>query len=210
MILFSTSVGKKLGMALTGLIFYGFIIGHLAGNLLLLLGDGGSAFNEYAGYLESHPQIVVPTEIVLLAAVLLHVYFAVTLSLEASRARPIGYRQLRAGGGRSAASRTMIWSGAALLVFLVVHITSFKFGDRLDGTLFDLVLETFRQPLWAGGYVLVMAILGFHLWHALQSAFQTLGLSARPKLRGISIVLCILLAGGFASIPAAMFLGIGN
>lgn len=205
--LLTSTMGKKLGMGLTGLVLYGFLLGHLVGNLLLLRGDGGRAFSEYAGYLESHRQIVLPTEILLVATLVLHMYLAVTLSVDAARARPVSYRQLRAVGGRSTASKTMIWSGTVIIVFLLIHVGTFKFGDRMGGTLYDLVSSTFRHTTWVSGYMLAIVVLGFHLWHALQSAFQTLGLSVRPALRRASIVFCILVAAGFASIPTAFFLG---
>lgn len=194
-------------MALTGLIWYGFLVGHLVGNLQLLAGDGGVAFDEYAGFLESIPQFIVPTEVILLLALALHVYCAVSLSRESAAARPVGYRQLRVVGGRSVASRSMIWSGLLIAVFLGVHIFTFKYGERVDDSLFRLIEETFRQPLWVGFYLVVMVVLGMHLWHALRSAFQTLGLSARPTVRRLSITLCIIIAGGFALIPVAMFVG---
>jgi succinate dehydrogenase / fumarate reductase cytochrome b subunit len=202
--MFVSSIGRKVVMALTGLIWYGFLVGHLAGNLQLVFGDG-AAFDAYADFLEAAPQLVVPTEVILLLALAVHIYCAVTLSREASAARPIGYRELRTVGSRSLASRTMLWSGLVVAGFLALHIFTFKYGDRVDGSLFRLVEETFQQPLWAGGYIVAMVVLGFHLWHALRSAFQTLGLSARPALRRLSIALCILIAGGFALIPAAMF-----
>ncbi len=192
-------------MALTGLVWYGFLVGHLAGNLQLLLPDGGVAFDVYAELLHQAKALVIPTEVILLVALGLHIYCAASLSREAAAARPVGYRRLQSVGSRSLASRSMIWSGLLIAVFLVVHIITFKYGERVDGSLYGLVNSTFAQPLWAGFYLLVMAALGLHLWHALQSAFQTLGLSARPTLRRISIALCILIAGGFALIPAAMF-----
>jgi succinate dehydrogenase / fumarate reductase cytochrome b subunit len=205
--MFTSSVGRKVVMALTGLIWYGFLVGHLAGNVLLLAGDGGAAFDVYADFLEAATQFVVPTEVILLLALAVHIYCAVTLSREASAARPVAYRRLRAVGSRSLASQTMIWSGLVIAGFLALHISSFKYGDRVDGSLFRLVEETFLQPLWAGFYIVAMVVLGFHLWHALLSAFQTLGLSARPALRRLSIVLCIFIAGGFALIPAVMLAG---
>ena len=192
-------------MALTGLVWYGFLAGHLLGNLQLLLPDGGLAVDAYADLLHQAATLVIPTEVILLLALGLHIYSATSLSREAAAARPIGYRSLQSVGKRSLASRSMIWSGLLLAVFLVVHIVTFKYGERIDGSLYRLVDSTFAQPLWAGFYLLVMAALGLHLWHALQSAFQTLGLSARPTLRRLSIALCILIAGGFALIPAAMF-----
>src|SRR5512137_166035 len=94
----SSSVGKKLGMALTGLILYGFLLGHLVGNLLLLRTDGGKAFNAYAAFLAEHP-LLVPVELFLLTALILHVYLAVTVTLENRRARPVRYRQLGRFGG---------------------------------------------------------------------------------------------------------------
>lgn len=203
----SSIVGRKLVMALTGLIWYGFLIGHLAGNLLLLAGDGGVLFDEYAAFLASAVQLVIPTEIVLLLALALHVWSAVSLTRLSSAARDVGYRQLQAVGDRSIASRSMIITGVTIVIFLVVHITTFKYGDRIDGSLFKLVESTFAQPVWAGFYLVCMLALGLHLAHALRSALQTLGLSARPTLRRISIALCILLAGGFALIPAALFTG---
>ena len=195
-------------MALTGLVWYGFLIGHLLGNFSLLAGDGGVAFDAYAGLLESLPQLVIPTEVILILALVLHVYCAVSLSREAAAARPVGYRQLRTVGGRSLASRSMILSGLVIVIFLVVHLITFKYGDRLDGSLFRLVEATFQQFLWVGFYVVAMGALGLHLAHALRSAFQTLGLSARPALRLLSIALCILIGGGFALIPVLMF-GLG-
>jgi succinate dehydrogenase / fumarate reductase cytochrome b subunit len=205
--MFASSVGRKVVMALTGLIWYGFLVGHLVGNLQLLAGDGGVAFDDYAAFLEASAALVVPTEVILLLALVLHIYAAVSLSREARAARPVGYRELRTVGGRSVASRTMIYSGLVIVVFLAQHIFNFKYGDRVDGSLFALVDTTFGQPLWAGFYMFAMIVLGFHLWHALRSAFQTLGLSARPTLRRLSILLSVLIAGGFALIPAAMFVG---
>ncbi|MEE2658548.1 MAG: succinate dehydrogenase cytochrome b subunit [Candidatus Latescibacterota bacterium] len=201
----TSSIGKKVGMAATGLLLYGFLVGHLAGNLLLLKPDDGVAFNEYANFLASRPQLVIFAEIGLIAIFALHVYLAVSLSHDARRARPHGYDRNVSTGNRSLASRTMIWSGLVIFGFLIVHIRAFKFGDRGDGTLYNLVLTTFSDAMWAGGYVAVMALLGFHLWHALGSAFQTLGVSGRRRLHQLSILLCFLIAGGFAVIPAGIF-----
>jgi len=98
--LFSGSVGRKFGMALTGLVLYGFLVGHLAGNLLLFKQDGGRQFNAYSDYLLNHP-LVVPAELGLVLVFLLHVYLAIRVSLENRRARPMGYRVSRASGGQS-------------------------------------------------------------------------------------------------------------
>ena len=196
----TSSIGKKLGMALTGLAIYGFLAGHLAGNLLLLSGDGGEAFNAYSAFLMAHP-LLIPTEIVLLAIFLLHIYFAIRVSVENRRARPEGYAAgSKAVGGRSFASRTMLYSGIVILVFVVIHVYTFKYGDLNGGTLHDLVRATFQQTGYMVWYVAAMVVLGFHLWHAFQSAFQTLSLKCQA-IRVAGLVLGLVIAGGFALIP---------
>ena len=202
---FTSSIGKKLAMALTGLALYGFLLGHLGGNLLLLSKDGRAAFNAYSEFLTNHP-LLVPVEVGLVGVFVLHIYFAITVSLENRRARPVGYRVSTSVGDSSWASRTMIWTGLLILVFVILHIKTFKYGELGDGSLYDLVVTTFRDPGYAAWYVAAMLLLGFHLWHAFSSAFQTLGLYARPKLRALSIFLCLAVSGGFASIPAWIFL----
>tara|TARA_Y100000588_G_scaffold80951_1_gene85055 strand:+ start:910 stop:1548 length:639 start_codon:yes stop_codon:yes gene_type:complete len=205
--LLSTPIGKKLGMALTGLLLYGFLIGHLAGNLLLLKGDGGQAFNAYSDFLTSHP-LLIPVELVLLAIFVLHIYLAIRVTHDNRRARPRNYQAgTQAVGGRTLASATMIYSGIVLLIFVVLHLFTFKYGDRGGGTLYDLVVNTFKGPVYAIGYAVAMVIMGFHLWHAFQSAFQTLGLDLQraQKLRTLGAVLCAVLALGFAGIPLWFF-----
>lgn len=203
--LFSGSVGKKLGMALTGLALYVFLAGHLAGNLLLFKKDGGAQYNAYSEFLLHHP-LLVPVEIGLVAVLVLHVWLAISVSLGNRRARPLGYQVERASGGRNWASRTMIYSGLFTFLFLVIHLINFKYGDRGGGTLYDLVIRSFKTPLYAGGYVLAMILLGFHLWHSFQSAFQTLGIQLSPRLRSASVLVCLVLAGGFGVIPLWIFL----
>ena len=202
--LFSSSIGKKIGMAVTGLLLYGFLLGHMAGNLLLLKADSGAEFNAYSEFLTGHP-LLVPVEIGLVAIFLLHVYLAISVSRDSKRARNISYVKTRAVGKRSAASYTMIYSGIVILVFVVLHLKTFKYGDLAGGTLYDLVVGTFSDVAYVVWYVVAMLVLGFHLWHAFHSAFQSLGWSARPKLKAVSVVLGIVIAGGFGIIPLAIF-----
>ena len=203
--LLSSPIGKKLGMALTGLILYGFLIGHLLGNLLLLKGDGGQAFNAYADFLVNHP-LLIPAELFLLVALLLHIYLAISVTLENRRARPVGYQQTRGVGGRNFASHTMIYSGVVILVFLVLHLNTFKYGDKAGGTLYDLVSSTFQQTGYTVWYVVAMLVLGSHLWHAFQSAFQTLSIRS-DKIKSLGLVLCLILALGFGVLPIAVSQG---
>ncbi|MSR84456.1 MAG: succinate dehydrogenase cytochrome b subunit [Candidatus Latescibacteria bacterium] len=203
--LLSSSVGKKLGMALTGLALYMFLVGHLAGNLLLFKKDGGAQFNAYSEFLLNHP-LLVPVELGLIAVLFLHVWLAISVSLDNRRARPLGYQVERASGGRNWASRTMLYSGLFTFLFVVIHLVNFKYADRAGGTLYDLVIRSFKTPLYAGGYALAMILLGFHLWHSFQSAFQTLGIQLSARLRSASVLICLVLAGGFGVIPLWIFL----
>ena len=197
--LFSSPIGKKMGMALTGLILYGFLVGHLLGNLLLLKGDGGQAFNAYAEFLINHP-LIIPAELFLVVVFLLHVYLAISVTRENRRARPVGYQTTQSVGGRSFASYTMIYSGVIVLVFLVLHLKTFKYGDKAGGTLYDLVSSTFQQTGYMVWYAIAMLVLGFHLWHAFQSALQTLSVRSE-KIKSLGLFLCLALALGFGFLP---------
>ena len=197
--LFSSPIGKKMGMALTGLILYGFLVGHLLGNLLLLKGDGGQAFNAYAEFLINHP-LIIPAELFLVVVFLLHVYLAISVTRENRRARPVGYQTTQSVGGRSFASYTMIYSGVIVLVFLVLHLKTFKYGDKAGGTLYDLVSSTFQQTGYMVWYAIAMVVLGFHLWHAFHSALQTLSVRSE-KIKSLGLFLCLALALGFGFLP---------
>ena len=200
--LLSSPIGKKLGMALTGLVFYGFLVGHLGGNLLLLNKDGGQAFNTYSEFLVTHP-LLIPVELFLLTVFVLHIYLAIHVSIENRRARPVGYQMTQSTGGRTWSSRSMIFSGLLVLVFVVLHLRSFKYGDRGEGTLYDLVTSTFQQTGYMVWYVVVMTVLGLHLRHAFQSAFQTLSIHNR-KIRLVGLLLSLILAAGFGFLPICM------
>ena len=199
----TSSIGKKLGMALTGLAIYGFLVGHLAGNMLLFKNDGGEEFNAYSEFLTSNP-LLVPIEMVLLAIFLLHIYFAISVTRENSKARPEGYAvRSKTVGGRTWASRTMIYTGSLILIFVGLHLKTFKYGDLGSGTLYDLVNATFHMTGYMVWYVLAMVVMGFHLWHAFQSAFQTLGLRSQA-IHVVGLIVGLVLAGGFAVIPLVM------
>ncbi len=202
--LLSSPIGKKLGMAVTGLIWYGFLLGHLTGNLLLLKDDGGRAFDAYADFLVNQP-LLIPAEIFLVATFLLHIYLAISVTLENRRARPVGYQVSRRSGGRNLASSNMIYSGIITLVFLVLHLITFKYGERIDGSLYKLVIGTFQQTSYMVWYAIAMLVLGFHLWHAFQSAFQTLSVHS-SKVRNTGLALCLFLTAGFVLLP--IYLGL--
>ena len=194
----SSPIGKKMGMALTGLILYGFLVGHLLGNLLLLKDDGGRSFNAYSDFLINHP-LLIPAEIFLVVVFALHLFLAISVTRDNRRARPVGYQTTQSAGGRSFASHTMIYSGVVILVFLVLHLKTFKYGDKPSG-LYDLVLATFQQTGYLIWYAVAMLVLGFHLWHAFHSAFQTLSIRS-DKIKSLGLVLCLVLAFGFGFLP---------
>ena len=194
----SSPIGKKMGMALTGLILYGFLVGHLLGNLLLLKDDGGRSFNAYSDFLINHP-LLIPAEIFLVVVFALHLFLAISVTRDNRRARPVGYQTTQSVGGRSFASHTMIYSGVVILVFLVLHLKTFKYGDKPSG-LYDLVLATFQQTGYLIWYAVAMLVLGFHLWHAFHSAFQTLSIRS-DKIKSLGLVLCLFLALGFGFLP---------
>lgn len=208
----STSVGSKFLVALTGLSLVGFLILHLAGNLLILAGP--EKFNGYSHTLISNP-LIVPAEIGLLALFLLHVFKAVTHVVRGKAARPQEYtKQVWAGGPsrKSLGSATMIFSGVLTIVFLVSHLANFKYGTyyAVDDVrdVYRLVVEFFQSPGAVIFYVVAMVVIGLHLRHGISSSFQSLGLmtagSAPALLKG-GLWLAVILTAGFALLPVWVY-----
>ncbi len=211
---FSSTVGSKLLVAVTGISLVGFLIGHLAGNLLVFLGP--ETFNAYSHKLVSNP-LVYPAEAGLVLLFLLHAWKTIQLTIGSAKARPVAYSEKHRAGHtsrKSLASTTMIWSGLFLLVFVPVHIRTFKFGAYYDTheagvrNLYRLVIEIFSKPGYVAFYVVGMAIIGFHLWHGVSSAFQTMGADTprfTPVIRRIGWTLAVVIAVGFMAIPVWVF-----
>ena len=166
--------------------------------MLLLKDDGGRSFNAYSDFLINHP-LLIPAEIFLVVVFALHLFLAISVTRDNRRARTVGYQTTQSVGGRSFASHTMIYSGVVILVFLVLHLKTFKYGDKPSG-LYDLVLATFQQTGYLIWYAVAMLVLGFHLWHAFHSAFQTLSIRS-DKIKSLGLVLCLVLALGFGFLP---------
>lgn len=211
---FSSSVGSKFLIAFTGLSLVGFLVGHLAGNLLVYVSP--DAFNHYGDTLIKNP-LVIPAELGLIALFLLHAYKAVRMFLGANDARPVGYeKKARAGhtSRKSWASTTMILSGTFLLLFVPLHLQTFKYGSHYESSepgvrdLWRTVAEVFSRPGYVVFYVAGMTIIGFHLWHGVSSALQSLGIDRlgwSPALRRIGWTVAAVLAVGFLSIPLYFF-----
>ncbi len=199
-----SSIVKKVLMAITGIGLSIFLVLHLAGNLFIF--SGPNEFNGYAAILEHNP-LLIPAEIVLLGIFLVHLIMAIKLTGENNAARPIDYQHRKTMGESTLASRTMIYSGVIILVFVILHVYAFKFGEKKVAgklELWELVIKTFQNPLVVVWYVLAMILLGFHLSHGLASSLQSMGAIKpdwRHRSRRIGAVIGWIIALGFASMP---------
>ncbi len=220
-----STIGKKLLNGLTGLLLCGFIVGHLAGNLLLLLGS--DAFNTYAYTLHSllHGAFVPLAEVGLVVLFTAHAISGISVALARRRARPDGYQKSANAGGKSrksSSSTSMIITGVVLLVFVITHVAQFRGGffapreyadvminGHATHNLYALVVDWFNQAPMVALYVVVMLLLGTHLRHGFWSAFQSLG-AANPKylpiIHGAGVIFAILMTVGFLMIPIYIFL----
>lgn len=197
------SILKKTAMAVTGLIWVLFLIGHLVGNFKLF--EGAKKFNAYAEFLESTGPLLIVAEIGLVVFLVAHIYSGISVSLQNRSARPRDYEVKTTNGKATAFSRSMLVGGVILAIFIVTHVATFKFGDHHgDDGLYGLVRAYFANPFVVAWYVLAMFAVGMHLSHGFASAFQTLGVGQpiwRERLRTGGIVLGWLIAGGFISLP---------
>ena len=210
----TSSVGSKYLIAFTGLSLVGFLILHLIGNLLIYVSP--DAFNHYGDVLIKNP-LVIPAELGLVALFLLHTYKTVRMFVGAKAARPVDYTKKEWAGHtsrKSLASTTMILSGLFLLLFVPFHVKTFKYGPHYESSvpgvrdLWRLVAEVFSHPGYVVFYVAGMAIIGFHLWHGVSSALQSLGIDRlgwSPALRRIGWTVAVVLAVGFLSIPLYIY-----
>lgn len=197
------SILKKSLMALTGLCWFGYLVLHLLGNLALWAGP--ERYNEYAQALISNP-LLIPAEIVLVVTLIVHIASAWRVTNENNAARPQRYvMKVPSSGSSTLASRTMWYGGVILLVFIVLHVWMFKYGDQSGAHgLWGLVVRSFKNPLITLLYVVAMVPLGFHLSHGFASALQSLGALLphwRPCLRRGGQVLGWLIAAGFIILP---------
>ena len=215
-----STIGKKFVMALTGLLLIGFLFFHLAGNLLLYFGE--EAFNTYAYTLHSYSFLLYTAEIVLFLAMIYHIVLAVQLSILAKTARgDINYYQRKSSTGKSTlSSRTMAISGSVILIFIILHLVTFKIWDKspvvYNGVemedVYANVLMWFSQGWYSTLYVLATILLGFHLKHAFYSSFKTLGIDYKnytTKIKRIAIFISLFLAIGFGSFPIYFYFNQG-
>jgi succinate dehydrogenase / fumarate reductase cytochrome b subunit len=204
---FSSSVGTKILIGITGVLLFLYLLIHIAGNLVVFLGP--AAFNTYAFTLESNPVLPI-IEILLLSVFVIHIYKTVRMFLSNQRARPVAYaRKKRAGRSsrKTFASSTMIVSGLWLLAFLVIHVKTFHdgWGHEYEWPaggrdLYRQEMDAFGNPLMVGFYIVSMVVVGSHLWHGISSAFQSLGADTPAWTRFIlpaGKMVAALIAGAF-------------
>ena len=202
---FSSSVGTKILIGITGVALVLYLLIHIAGNMMVFFGP--AAFNKYAYTLEGNPLLPI-IEIGLLLVFLIHIFKTVRMFLGNQSRRPVRYAQKKYAGPPSRktfASSTMIVSGLWLLAFLIIHVKTFRFSPEVEWPaggrdLYLLEMQAFTNPLMVGFYIISMVVVGSHLWHGVSSAFQSLGVDKPAWTRFIlpaGKIIAVLIAGGF-------------
>ncbi|MEM1320236.1 MAG: succinate dehydrogenase cytochrome b subunit [Bacteroidota bacterium] len=216
----TSSIGRKLIMSLTGLFLIVFLLVHLVGNFQLLVDDGGQKFNEYALFMTTNP-IIKTTSYGLYFFILLHAVQGFILWGKNRSARGNTRYAVTTSTNTTFAGRNMGWLGTIIFIFLILHLWQFWFqmkigavplvsyGDEEMKDLYKIVAEAYSQWWYVAIYVVAMVVIGFHLLHGFQSAFQTLGLNHRkytPFIKTVGTIYSILIPLGFASIPIFFFI----
>jgi succinate dehydrogenase / fumarate reductase, cytochrome b subunit len=209
-VLFS-SISKKFVMALAGLFLITFLPVHLIINLMLLRSDP-EPFTKAAHFMATFPVVKV-FEVILFSAIVIHISWGIFLQIKNWLARPVGY----VGGNKAETSffsRYMIWTGATVFIFLVLHLFNFYFvkvglvkGNPED--FYNMAHSLFAIPAYNFIYLACFAVLGFHLNHAFSSAFQTLGLNHRiwtPFVKVVAFIYSIVIPAGFACVPVILWI----
>ena len=209
-----STLGKKVVMAATGIIGIGFLVAHVAGNLLVF--RGAAAINGYSAFLHGPgAELLWPMRVVLLAALLLHVLAAYQLMHMSQAGRPHGYL-MRQPQVSTIASRLMRWGGALLAVFIVVHVLHFTTGSLrptgafVRGDVYANLVGSFRLWWVTLFYVVAVAFLGLHLYHGAWASARTLGAtgaSPDPLHRSLSALIAVAVWFGFTLVPAVVLLG---
>jgi len=208
----ASSIGRKVVMAVTGLVLVGYVVGHMLGNLQLYLGP--AALNGYAAKLREMPALLWGVRLLLLVSVLLHVWAAASLTRTNMAARGIGYRERRSRDS-TYASRTMRWSGVILLLFVVYHLLHLTVGtvhpSFVPGDVYHNVVAGLRAGIAPFFYIVAMLALGLHMYHGVWSLMQTVGLS-HPRYDRLRYALAALVTAvvvlGNLSFPIAVMAGL--
>jgi len=214
---FKGTIGQKLIMALTGLFLITFLIEHLIGNWMLLDSDG-TAFLAYCEFMKNNPIIKV-AEYILFLGFIVHIVYAIIITRKNKKARPQAYAYNNPSANSTWFSRNMGLSGSMVFIFLVIHLKQFFITHKLmpaidaawtpERNLYDEAIYVFsQQPAYTALYVFAMILLGFHLNHGFQSAFQTFGLrhpKYTPFVKGLGTAFAIVVPALFAYIPLYIY-----
>ena len=215
----NSSIWRKVFMAFSGLFLVFFIIGHIAGNLQIFLGQ--EAINAYAKFLKDNPKILWPARIGLIFIVLVHIIMAITLKIQNSTARPQAYKY-EATVKATKSSKFMIHSGLLILVFIILHLLHFTLGylqpeffhlvdSKGRHDVYSMMVHGFQNKYYSIGYIVCMIALGSHLSHALSSVFQSIGFYHKnysAKIKAFAPLIAWGLALAYISIPVSVLLGI--
>ncbi len=208
----TASITKKITMGIAGLFLMSFLIIHLSINLLMIKGDNGFMFFKAARFMSENVFIKI-FEYVLFAAIIIHILIGVALKINNWRVRPVRYK-VATKSESSFFSRYMIWTGLAIFTFLIIHFMNFYFVKlglvakpevaRNTHDFYPMAVALFTTPLYSWIYIVLISIMGFHLYHAFQSFFQTLGFQHSKYFGAIKVIgavytICISL--GFIIIP---------
>ncbi|MFN0072638.1 MAG: succinate dehydrogenase cytochrome b subunit [Chloroflexota bacterium] len=217
--LYDSTIGKKVVMAVSGLILFGFVFIHMLGNLKIYFGEAvinkyGVELRELGGPILGHEQGLWIARIILLAAVIAHIVSAYQLTMLDNSARPVAYAR-RKPQAQTYASRTMRWGGVIVGLFIIYHIMHLTLGiggmPFRAGDVYSNMVLGFRNPIVSGFYMLAMVALAFHIQHGVWSLFQTLGVrngSNDSFFRGFATLFAVVIAVGNISIPLSILLGI--
>jgi succinate dehydrogenase / fumarate reductase, cytochrome b subunit len=215
----TSSVVKKIIMAVSGLVLVLYLIAHMIGNLKAFAGR--DAFNHYSEWIRTIGEPAVPHQttlwiirVILLVAVIAHFWAAISLWRQAKRARPVSYVTKKAVA-QSYASRTMRWGGVIVLAFIVYHLLDLTVGvanpDGTGTTPYDRLVAGFSNPFVVAAYTIALVLLGMHLRHGIWSATQTLGQSNRRREKTVNLfalVFAVGLTAGFLLVPFSVLFGL--
>jgi succinate dehydrogenase / fumarate reductase cytochrome b subunit len=217
--LYRSALGKKYVMAITGVIFMGYVLAHMLGNLKLY--QGAEDFNTYAEFLRRLLYPIMPEvatlnlmRVVLVLALIGHVVAAAQLTAMNRKARPESYRSKRDFVAADFAARTMRWTGVIVLLFVLFHLADLTFGwanpnpdFEYAGDVYGNVVASFSNPISSVIYIVANLALGVHLYHGAWSLFQTLGIN-KPRFnhwrRYFAIAFAVIVVGGNVTFPLAV------
>lgn len=222
---YSSTVGKKVAMALSGIVLVLFVVGHMAGNLKIFAGinpdSGDYKIDDYGRFLRTMGSemlgeygVLWVVRVVLLACLVIHAVSGILLARANRAAKPEGYK-VKSYRSANAASLTMLYGGLFLLLFVTFHILHFTTGtvhfSFVEDEIYHNVWSAFQNVLTAGFYVVAMALLALHLYHGTWSMFQTLGVDTprwNKGLRTVAKFVAIALFVGFSAVPVSIATGL--